>query len=64
MLTNAVILSVHDMQSVCSHCRTEFLVTHPFLCCCFSGDYCDVVDLVLSEYYDELGYDFSFKGLG
>ena len=52
------------MRYVCGHYRTEFFMTHPFLYYCFSGDCFDVVDPVLSEYYDVLGYDFSFRGLG
>ena len=64
MFTNVLVLSLHDMRSVCGHCRTEFFMTHPLFCCCFLGDCCDDVDVLLSEYYDALGYDFSYRGLG
>ena len=37
-------------------------MTHPFLCCCFSGDCLDVVDPVLSKYYDALGYVSASEG--
>ena len=52
------------MRCVCGHYRTEFFMTHPFLCYCFSGDTSGDVDPMFAECYDALGYDFSFRGLG
>ena len=64
MFANALVLSLHDMQSVYDHYRTEFFMTYPLFRCCFSSDCCNEINPVLSEYYDALGYDFSFRGLG
>ena len=62
MFANALVISLHDMRSICGHCCIKFFMTHRLFFYCFSGDSFDDVDPVLFKHYDALGYDLSLEG--